>query len=171
MDASLHLSSQVLKSPNLISSPEILRLDNGTLRMYYTGDLFASELGGSNKKIRSAVSLDKGTTWMREDGIRINAEALDPCAVILPDGKTRLYYSAYDSRDSDETMSIYSALSEDGLNYTIEGKAHSPEQEGTRYMDPRIVEIPGGYRMYYTEVTGQKENETMNIKSAVYITS
>jgi len=105
---------------------------------------------------------------MREDGIRINSEAFDPCAVVLPDGRIRLYYSAYDSIDSEETMSIYSAISSDGLNYTIEGRVYSPEKEGIRYMDPRIVGIPGGYRMYYTEATGPKENGKTNIKSAVY---
>jgi len=62
MDTSLRLSSQILKSPDLISSPEIMRMENGTLRMYYTGDLFTAELGGGNKKIKSAISLDKGTT-------------------------------------------------------------------------------------------------------------
>jgi hypothetical protein len=168
-DMSIHLASQVLRSPTLISSPEILRLENNTLRMYYTGDLFAAEIGSSNKKIKSAISLDKGTTWMREDGTRINTEAMDPCVVSLPNGGFRMYYSAYDHLDSDETMSIYSASSRDGLNYTIEGKAFSAEKDGIRYMDPRIIEMPWGYRMYYTEVTGPKESEKTSIKSAVYI--
>jgi predicted GH43/DUF377 family glycosyl hydrolase len=169
MDMSIHLTTQVLRSPILISSPEILRLGNNTLRMYYTGDLFAAEIGSSNKKIKSAISLDKGLTWMREDGTRINAEAMDPCVVALPDGGFRMYYSAYDSRESDETMSIYSAYSPDGLNYTVEGKAFSAGKEGIRFMDPRLIEINGGYRMYYTEATGPKENEKTAIKSAVYI--
>jgi predicted GH43/DUF377 family glycosyl hydrolase len=168
-DMSIHLTTQVLRSPNLISSPEILRLENSTLRMYYTGDLFAAEMGSSSKKIKSAISLDKGNTWMREDGTRINSEAMDPCVVALPDGGFRMYYSAYDNRESDETMSIYSAYSPDGLNYTIEGKSFSAEKEGIRYMDPRIIEITGGYRMYYTEASGPKENEKTAIKSAVYI--
>jgi hypothetical protein len=137
--------------------------------MYYTGDLFAPELGSSNKKIKSAISLDKGNTWMREDGTRINAEAMDPCVVKLSDGGFRMYYSAYDSRESDETMSIYSAYSPDGLNYTMEGKAFSAEKEGIRYMDPRLIEMPWGYRMYYTEVTGSKEAEKTEIKSAIYV--
>jgi predicted GH43/DUF377 family glycosyl hydrolase len=168
-DMSIHLTTQVLRSPNLISSPEILRLENNNLRMYYTGDLFAAEIGSSNKKIKSAISLDKGNTWMREDGTRINAEAMDPCVVALPDGGFRMFYSAYDSRESDETMSIYSAYSPDGLNYTIEGKAFSAGKEGIRFMDPRLIEINGGYRMYYTEATGPKENEKTAIRSAVYI--
>ena len=169
-DMEIHLQSEVLRSPTLVSSPEILRMSNGTLRMYYTGDLFTPEIGNTNKKIKSAISPDKGATWMREDGTRIAAEALDPCAVMLPDGRIRMYYSAYDSLDSDENMSIYSAISSDGLNYTIEGKVLSPENNGTKYMDPRVIEIPGGYRMYYTEVTGPIENETTAVKSAVYIT-
>jgi hypothetical protein len=168
-DMSIHLTSQILRSPNLISSPEILRLENNTLRMYYTGDLFATELGSSNKKIKSAISLDKGTSWMREDGTRINAEAMDPCVMALPGGGFRMFYSAYDSRESDDTMSIYSAYSPDGLNYTIEGKAFPAEKEGIRYMDPRVIETPWGYRMYYTEATGPKENEKTAIKSAVYV--
>ncbi len=168
-DMEIHLASQVLRSPTLVSSPEIIRMPNDTLRMYYTGDLFAPEIGNTNKKIKSAISPDKGTTWMREDGTRINTEALDPCAVTLPNGSIRMYYSAYDSIYSADTMSIYSAISPDGLNYTLEGKTLSPEKNGTKYMDPRVVEIPGGYRMYYTEITGPVENEKTNIKSAVYI--
>jgi hypothetical protein len=167
----IHLASQVLRTPNLISSPEIINMANNTLRMYYTGDLFAPEVGNTNKKIKSAISLDKGTTWMREDGTRINAEAMDPCVIALPDGGYRMYYSAYDNPNSDATMSIYSAYSRDGLNYTIEGKAYSPEKDGIRYMDPRVIEMPWGYRMYYTEVTGPKESEKTVIKSAVYITA
>lgn len=167
-DMEIHLASQILRSPVLISSPEIINMGD-KLRMYYTGDLFAPEIGNTNKKIKSAVSLDKGVTWMREDGTRINAEALDPCVVALPAGGYRMYYTAYDSADSDETMSVYSAHSTDGLNYTIEGKT-LPADKGIRYMDPRVVGINGGYRMYYTEVTGPLENETTMIKSAVYIT-
>ena len=168
-DMEIHLANQILRSPVLISSPEIINMANNTLRMYYTGDLFAPEIGNTNKKIKSAISLDKGNTWMREDGTRINAEALDPCVVALQAGGYRMYYSAYDSVDSDETMSIYSAHSLDGLNYTLEGKA-LPAEKGIRYMDPRVIGINGGYRMYYTEVTGPIENETTVIKSAVYIT-
>ena len=168
-DMEIHLANQVLRSPTLISSPDIINMANNTLRMYYTGDLFTAELGGSNKKIKSAISLDKGTTWMREDGTRVNADALDPCVVALPAGGYRMYYSAYDSADSDETMSIYSARSMDGLNYTIEGVV-LPAEKGIRYMDPRVIGINGGYRMYYTEATGPHENETTMIKSAVYIT-
>ncbi len=169
-DMEIYLQSEVLRTPILVSSPEIVRMPNGTLRMYYTGDLFTPEIGNNNKKIKSAISPDKGATWMREDGTRIDAEALDPCAVMLPDGRIRMYYSAYDSPDSDDNMSIYSAISSDGLNYTIEGKVLSPENNGTKYMDPRVIAIPGGYRMYYTEVTGPNVNETTAIKSAVYIT-
>jgi hypothetical protein len=169
-DMTIHLTSQVLRSPTLVSSPEILWMENNTLRMYYTGDLFAPEIGSSNKRIKSAISLDKGNTWMREEGTRINVESMDPCVVALPDRGYRMFYSAYDSKDSDETMSIYSAYSPDGLSYTIEGKAFSPEKEGIRFMDPRVIEINGGYRMYYTEASGPQENEKTSIKSAVYIT-
>jgi hypothetical protein len=70
-----------------------------------------------------AVSQDNGSTWVHKEvtftGLPSGARPpVDPASVLLPDGRIRLYYQAHSSATS--FMATYSAVSSDGLNFTVE---------------------------------------------------
>ena len=82
---------------------------------------------------------------VRLDG-KFDGNAVDPDIVRLPDGRYRLYY--YRGRFIDpgpppppqEPHPIYSAVSVDGLNFSVEGIVFS--EPGVT--DPSVVQLPGG---------------------------
>jgi predicted GH43/DUF377 family glycosyl hydrolase len=134
-------------------TPDIVALQNGTLRMYYTGSILNHYL------ILSAVS-DDGITWVKEGGIRINYNATYPGPSIpkvlrLPNGDYRMYYHAYNTpKIKTEILSAYSI---DGLNWIHEGI----RLEGSGILDPLgalgpdVIELPdGSLRMFYTGTDG-----------------
>jgi len=151
-----------------ISVPDIIKLPDGRFRMYYTGDMFAPVSGREGNNVRTAISSDEGMTWQREEGVRLRFESMDPDVVILPDGRYRMYYTTNPPGGSKDDQRVYSAISDNGLNFTFESEVLSSGEVGLRYMDPEVVEIPGGYRMYFSEATGGPGNERTIIKSAVW---
>jgi len=160
--------SQGAPDYDAISVPDIVNLSDGRLRMYYTGDMFAPAFGRNGNNVRSAVSFDEGLTWQREEGARLAFTSMDPEIVVTPEGKYRMYYTANPGDDVEAGQRIYSAFSDDGLDFTYETEVLSSGNPGIRYMDPVITEIPEGYRMYYSEATGEPGGEETKIKSAVW---
>lgn len=101
-----------------ITDPALVRLGPDSYRLYYVSpaeeDVARAEPGRNLTEVRSAHSRD-GVNWEREKGFRHRGHGLvDPEAVLLPDGRYRLYYSG----GSDGF--IYSALSVDGLVFQPE---------------------------------------------------
>ncbi|MDA0842117.1 MAG: hypothetical protein O3B01_32325 [Planctomycetota bacterium] len=85
-----------------VYAPEVLRLGDGSYRMYYPG---WSE-DPMHGRIFSAVSRD-GIEWVKDDGIRVDIggprdqnHCSEPCVIDLPDGRRRMFYEACD-KDSD----------------------------------------------------------------------
>lgn len=74
-----------------------------------------------------------------------NQNAVDPDIMRLDDGRYRMYYFlgrfVQPYPPSSSTSDIYSAISTDGLNFTIEGKAFSYP---TIITDPTVVRLPNG---------------------------
>lgn len=96
--------------------PSIVRLPNGTFRMYFTrhSDSVAQTLSARSKD---------GLNWIVEPGVRATGE--ESSALRLPDGRTLLAVR----RDFDgsvgcnaKTSNIYFAVSKDGLKFTDKGK-------------------------------------------------
>ncbi|MEM2869547.1 MAG: Ig-like domain-containing protein, partial [Thermoplasmata archaeon] len=137
---------------------DIIRLANGTYRMYYTGINLSSEKG----KILSAISKD-GLVWQKENGVRVdtgggsgyeNRVVSDPYIIILPDGALRMLYTCTNGIEGVPAY-IASAYSIDGLNWVKEGLRLSPGGRSDGYDNARacgkvwVEPYPGGYRLYY----------------------
>lgn len=150
----------------IVCDPTIVDLPDGKMRMYYKG---ASSMnpgpGQSVHKIYSAISSD-GLTFQKE-GLRIDSEtngdngwASVPDAIVLPDGRVRIYYVTAAKMEH----GIGSAISADGLKFTKEAGIRVPNlvdpaltKIGDKYLlfaasiDERFGQVPKG--IYYLEST------------------
>ncbi len=119
---------------------EVVKLDSGQLRMYYS---LEPEAEGFEGQIYSAVSED-GYNWEEEDGIRMKW-ATFPSVVKMEDGGWRMYFQGslenYPSQNG-----ILSATSQDGLSWTKEeGFRIKLGQQGT--YDMKNVAAPAVERL------------------------
>lgn len=133
-----------LKDNFFASVPELVKLPDGKIRMYYVS-------GG--EAIGSAVSSDRGRTWERENGYRLENSTVDP-EVIYEEGVWVMYYSTLPKPEAKERNAIYKARSKDGLTWEPVGKVLEPDSEMGFVVDPDIVKINGKYRMFFGESTG-----------------
>lgn len=124
----------------VVSDPTLVKLKDGRVRMYYKGATGGGGPGQAAHSIFSAISAD-GLRFEKE-GIRIDSHktpdggwASVPEAVLLPDGKVRIYYV---SDGADVGHGVVSAISEDGLDFTREG----PVLPG--FVDPAVIRLAGG---------------------------
>ncbi|GAA5261682.1 glycoside hydrolase family protein [Methanocalculus sp. MC3] len=140
-EAGVRLSPGIGGSPEMtVGDPTIVKQKDGTLRMYYKGATGSGGPGQAVHSIFSAISND-GLYFERE-GIRIDSQntpdrgwASVPEAVLLPDGRVRIYYV---SDGEDVRHGIVSAISDDGHLFTREG----PVLAG--FVDPAITILPDG---------------------------
>lgn len=125
------------------SVPDIMRLYDGRLIMYYTR--------GSTSAI--AISNDDGITWTKEKNIDLKRIVLDPDIIRFEDGTYKMFFTSFDSQFGMGEQYIMSASSTDGVNFVMDGeKRLRPGSESNMIVDPDVVELlDGRYRMYYGE--------------------
>ena len=132
-----------------VCDPTIVDLPDGKIRMYYKG---ANSLnpgpGQSIHKIFSAISPD-GLAFQKE-GLRIDSEtngdngwASVPDAIILPDGRVRIYYVTASGME----QGIGSAISSDGLDFVKE-----PGIRVSNLVDPALVRIADKYVLFAASI-------------------
>ena len=134
-----------------VRSSTVIRLDNGSWRMYYCED---------SLYIRSSISND-GLIWVKESGTRIDGTVAPfygleggtidgPDIVRLSDGSFRLYFWSGRSPGSQvqKTDGIYSADSEDGLNFSNISLVMAGDEQGVP-SDPSVIQMGNVWRMYY----------------------
>lgn len=126
------------------SVPDVIELENGCLRMYYT----------VVDESRIAESCDEGLSWQKKGKIMFDVYpevVQDPDIIELEDGQYRLFFTTQ-NLERDEQW-VLSASSDDGFNFKVdEGKRIEPAFEKVRAVDPDLVKLPDGtYRMYYGE--------------------
>lgn len=135
------------------SVPDVI-YKNGTLYVYFVDvseDGKAEQLG----LIRSA---DGDKTWSEREIITIKGQgdkiAVDPDPYLLTDGRIRLFFfDIADTRTPGNSGKIYSALSDDGVNFVLEQGVRLERQEGL--FDPDVVWVDGTWYMYVGDGTGQ----------------
>ena len=162
--------------PNIFNSvPEIIRLADGRLRMYYCTGL----------KTKSAISSDEGLTWTKEGAIKLNKKmgSLVDADVTKIGKKYVLLFAnlpgaggdkgkgkakgkkSFKGAASSKYQRIYRAYSTDGRNFKYSGLVISAKNKHT--MDPDMVKIAGKnkYRIYFSY---WKADTSTNILSALY---
>ncbi len=138
--------SQGMLLAEAASVPDVIRTNSGEVWAYWVD--FTDFTGPNKEKIGIARSRDNGTTWEMLGNANFTGLGdivpVDPDAFELPDGRIRLYF--YDIAVRQLSHPIYSAISDDGINFTLE--------DGERIWmdniyDPDVIQLPeGGYRMY-----------------------
>ena len=135
-------------------NPEVVKLDNGSYRMYVEDH---GESGDSLIGIVSLISND-GIKWSYESLVKPGAG--QPGVIQLTNGTWRLYYQSQDG--------IKSAISNNGLNFTDEAGTRLEnfvELEGAKIRHPCVVLLDNGaFRMYYD--TDAKNGSFIRIWSA-----
>lgn len=101
------------------SVPSALYFPDGTLRVYFVD--FSS---GTPERVSCVESKDGGKTYKWGacviDGL-VNAKPVDPCPVLLPDGRVRLYfYASGNDVNSTTAHNVDSAISTDGVHFMRE---------------------------------------------------
>jgi len=132
-----------------VCDPTIVYLPDGRTRMYYKGaNNQNAGPGQSIHKIYSAISSD-GLTFQKE-GLRIDSEtngdngwASVPDAIILSDGRVRIYYVTASGMEH----GIGSAISSDGLSFVKEEGLRVPN-----LVDPALVKIGDRYVLFAASI-------------------
>ncbi len=121
--------------------------------------------------VKGIVSKDSGKSWEYLD-VQIEGlsgdKAVDPSAVLLPDGRIRLYYYSVRGRiDSEDDHAIASAVSSDGVNFEEEGRVFAYPG----LVDPDVFKTDSGYEMYVfslsahgTVVADSRDGKTFEYK-------
>ncbi len=133
----------------IVCDPTIVNLLDGKIRMYYKGaNSQKPGPGQSIHKIYSAISSD-GLAFQKE-GLRIDSEtngdngwASVPDAIVLPDGRVRIYYVTASGMEH----GIGSAISSDGLDFAKEPGIRIPN-----LVDPALVIIGDKYVLFAASI-------------------
>jgi hypothetical protein len=140
-------------------TPNVISLDNG-FRMYYTESGPGSDYRASKGRIMSAFSED-GTTWEKEQGIRLgpnglhaNLRVVCPDVIPLPGGGYRMYI---EGQARGNPSYVVSATSEDGLNFEPDPGVRFGDGQRS-YGSPRCLYLPWEagaprYRLYFHSYT------------------
>jgi hypothetical protein len=147
-----------------ISSSGVIRLPDGTFRMYYDG------YDGTHYRILSAVSVD-GLVWTKEAGIRIDVggtydslNANTPLPLMIADGTYMMFYCGSSAQ---WTGQILSAVSVDGLVWTKEAGIRIERGSYAVVVPSEIIQLSASqYRMYITADRYPVWQDRMRILSA-----
>jgi hypothetical protein len=137
------------------SVPDVIRLPDGRLRMYYTRGATSA----------TALSSDEGLTWTKETELNFNRKvAIDLDVIQLDDGSYKVFFTTFAGDFGIGEQWVMSASSVDGINFVVdEGKLIEPSSSGGLVADPDVIKVDGGYRMYYGEFRkGEVESNIMS---------
>ncbi len=145
------------------SVPEVVLLTQdsdagnaGDLLMYFPS--FETFTDPGTEQIAYARSTDNGETWSERAAIIIEGDddvgtAVDPSLVELSDGRLRMYFygaqfAVGDPSRMEGENNFYSALSSDGVHFTVEDGVRFTAEKIT---DPDVIEHNGSWIMYISK--------------------
>lgn len=142
------------------SVPDAVRLhttsavgEAGDLLMYFPS--FENFTGSGSEGLVYSRSTDNGVTWSDRTPVTIEGKqnsgaAVDPSLVQLEDGSLRLYFFGSETTTGDPASVegdhvIYSALSTDGVTFTVEEGERLAMEKIT---DPEVIQLNDTWIMY-----------------------
>ena len=134
---------------------------DGTIYVYFVDvseECYPEKLGLIKSTDNGATWSAKETTYIKGLGEKV---AVDPAPLLLDDGWIRLYYFDINvSMTPGVDFKIYSAISEDGINFV--------EEEGVRFsnpdtLDPDVIKVSDTWRLYTGDV---EKNMTISATSS-----
>jgi len=142
------------------SVPDVIQLkkDSGNFKkndlLVYFMD-FSNVSQSETQALGLIVSHDNGKTWNSRTNINLvnlNKGAVDPSIVQLDNGKLRLYFFGSETTDGDPALvpgshKVYSAISSDGINFTVENDIRFQDDKLT---DPEVIQYKNQWFMYYS---------------------
>lgn len=137
-------------------------MKDGTIFVYFVD----VSTNGIKEQLGMVKSTDEGATWSEPTTLTIeglgNKATADPAAVVTDDGQIRLYYFDINEPrlsnlvvEDEFTNKIYSAISDDGINFTQESGVRL-EYPGA--FDPDVLYADGTWYMYTGDLKGNKVN-------------
>ena len=151
------------------SVPDMVKLPNGTIRLYYVAN-------GSS--IASMHSDDMGLTWYQDKGYRLKgrhkqAAYVDPDIVVREDGGFTMYVAYGDYKGSCGGLGcqrLVAAYSNDGINFDLDLRPIlDVGDEDTAYLDPDVYQDSKGnwYMLYGEKKYSDQQNPLINLRAAV----
>lgn len=145
------------------SVPDAVRLHTasaagevGDMLMYFPS--FENFAGNGSERIAYSRSTDNGLTWSTRQSATITDQlnagaAVDPSLVQLDDGRLRMYFFGSETTTGDPASVagdhvMYSAISDDGVNFTVEPGERLALEKIT---DPEVIEFNNQWIMYVAE--------------------
>lgn len=130
----------------------------GDVLMYFPS--FENFTGNGSEGLAYSRSTDGGKTWSERLPVTLTGKAnagaaVDPSLVQLEDGRLRMYFFGSETTQGDPARVegdhvIYSAVSDDGVNFTVEvGERIAVE----RITDPEVVQFNDQWIMYMAQGT------------------
>ena len=127
--------------------PCILRLQSGVLISAF--QWFRQPVGSVTwDRVAVKFSSDNGLTWTVPLPIIVNGlpgnyqRPFDPTLAISDDGRVRIYFSSGLNMVPDSSINTYSAVSDDGVNYTVDAgfRFSMPDKP---VIDPAVIKFRG----------------------------
>jgi hypothetical protein len=117
-------------------------------------------IDGEDETVAFVTSTDDGESWSQRTNIildQANLLPVDPSLVQLEDGRLRLHFFDFTAgrlagTGQEVTYEFYSAISEDGVNFTVEDVLLSSKSLMT---DPEVVAFGDQWLMYFARHEGE----------------
>lgn len=105
--------------------PNLIRLSSGTLASVF--QWFRQPVGSASwDRVAIKFSSDNGVTWTEPQPIIVNElpgnfqRPFDPTLSVTDENRIRIYFSSGLNLTLDTSINTYSAISDDGINYTMD---------------------------------------------------
>lgn len=133
----------------LVLEQSVGDLSAGTVMSYFVDS--SPLIDGKDETVSYVISTDDGQTWSERVEIDLKGDYLpvDPSVIQLDDGRLRLHFFDFTSTrqpSSNGPYVFYSAISDDGINFEIEGESLSSDLIMT---DPDVVLLGDTWFMYF----------------------
>jgi len=134
------------KDDYFASVPDLVLLPDNSIQMFY--------VSGGNA-IASAISIDEGKTWTRQEGYCLEDGAVDPDVARKSTGGKMDEWTMYYSNIDPGRNAIYKATSSNGKTWKSAGKVLERENEASSIVDPDVVEgVNNDLVMFFGEFAG-----------------